>query len=245
MLSIKSKTKTSAKGSKQVKLVRLVRSEERLYITYGANQSLVTSVSAIPAYINLCPSIANGGGQPGRIGNRINMTGGKLRLSMNLLPYNATTNPNAPPIYLRCLVVSSKSANTSNLGSTSVGSDLFMSTGTVVGPQNNVLDIVLPINRESWTVYHDSVRKLGVAGAGATGPASSTSWIDESSMSAFLDLGLPALGECTYNATSSNDCRNKNLFFIMLNAPVDGFTGSGTYTTAEYHFGLEVDYTDD
>ncbi len=222
----------------------LPRPERKIYMNYGANQSLTTCAGGgSPTYINMVPSIPTGTTINTRIGNEVEVKEAKMRLAVNLLPYNATTNPQLTPVYVKYWLASSKTLNTSTLTATNVASAFFLLAPNPIGFQANMLDIVMPNNEESWTIHKTDVCKLGVSYASGTGPASTGNWYDQSSMTHIFDIDVTGiLGKLRY-ANNANDPYNKNLFLIMQAVNADG-TAGGLYVPAEYHFTFQVFYTD-
>lgn len=213
-------------------------------MNYGANQTLTTCAGGgSPTYINMVPSIPTGSTMNTRVGNEVTVTEAKMKIAVNLLPYNATTNPNLTPIYVKFYLVSCRSTNTSTLTSTPVASNFFILAPNPIGFQANMLDMVMPINEEGWIVHRTETVKLGVSYASGTGPASTGNWYDQSSMSHLLEFDVsPILGKLRY-ANNSNDPYNRNLFMIMQAVSCDG-TAGGLSVPAEYHFTFQVKYTD-
>ncbi len=213
-------------------------------MNYGANQSLTTCAGGgSPTYINLVPSIPTGNTVNTRIGNEIEVQEAHIKVAVNLLPYNATTNPNLTPIYVKAWLVSCRSINTSTLTSTPVASNFFFLAPNPIAFQANMLDVVMPVNEEGWILYESKLAKLGVGYASGTGPASTGNWYDNSSMTHMFEFDVSKiLGKLRY-ANNQNDPYNKNLFLIMQAVNADGTSG-GLYVPAEYHFTFQVKYTD-
>lgn len=249
---IKKKYKKKSKPFQKGPLIRLIKSvitnsaEKKEFINYGANQGLLTASGTTPAYINLIPAIAQGTGASQRVGNEINVTNGWIRIAVNLLPYNVSTNPNPAPLWVKMWILYPKQQQGTTLSSLTpaIASTMFKLNNANTGPQGNTLDMVLPINDNLWGVLQDQTKRLGVTGVNATGPASTTSWMDNSQMSAIFDFDITKhLGKLQYNDTTSNDPTNKSLFLVMQAVNADGTSGS-LYTMCEYHFSFCMQYTD-
>lgn len=247
--STRKNKKSTIKLSDVEKIVRATigrsigKPELKYYMNWGANQSLVQTSGSPPSYINLVPSIATGTNVQSRIGNEIFVKSAKIRLAANLLPYNSISNPLITPLYVRVLICSNRTLNTTSLASTNVASSLFLLGTNPVGTQGNMLDITAPVNWDAWSVMYDKTFRLGITNASATGPASTGGWYDSSAMSFIEEIDLTSmLGGLKY-ANNSNDPYNKNLFLIMLPANADGTSGPG-YVPAEYHFAFQTRFTD-
>lgn len=226
---------------------RLVqRAEKKEYINYGANQSLQCVAGSTPANINLMPNLQQGTNASQRIGNEVRVTNGWLRLAINLLPYNAITNPNPGPLYAKVWIlypVAQQSTTLSGL-TPSIASTMFKVGGNNTGPQGNMLDMVLPVNDNLWKVLQVQQKRIGVTNTNATGPASTASWMDNSTMTQMFEFDLTKhYGTLQYNDSTSNDPTNKSLFAVMQVVGADG-TNMGTLTPAEYHFSFCIQYVD-
>lgn len=223
------------------------RAEKKEFINYGANQSLVcSSGGTTPAYINLMPALTQGTGASQRIGNEVNVVNGWLRLAVNMLPYNAVSNPNPGPLYVKVWILFPVQQQGTTLSSLTpaIGSTMFKIGNGNTGPQGNMLDMVLPLNDNLWKAVQVQQKRIGVTNTNATGPASTASWMDNSSMTAIFEFDLTRhFGKLQYNDTTSNDPTNKSLFAVMQVVGADG-TNMGSLTPAEYHFSFCLQYTD-
>jgi len=222
----------------------LPRPEKKFFMNYGANQPLTTCAGGgFPTYINMVPSITTGSTVNTRVGNEVEVVEAKMKLAVNLLPYNVTTNPNITPLYVKIYLVSSRTLNTSTLTATNINSSFFILAPNPLGFQANMLDVVMPINEEGWQVHLTDVVKLGTGYGSATGPVSTSSWFDNSSISHIFEFDISRiLGRLRY-ANNAADPYNKNLFLVMQAVNADG-TAGGLYVPAEYHFTFQVKYTD-
>lgn len=216
--------------------------EKKSYIVYAANQSIITASATTPFAVYLAPQVAQGGGDGQRIGNKIKVISSVLRICINLLPYNAVSNPLPPPLLVRILILGFKKQNVNSAGVTDASSALFEVNSGVVGPQGNPLDITLQVNDQSWVVYYDQVIKLGATGTSSTTPVSSGAYFDASDMSAFLNIPIKHIGMFQYNDTT-NVPTNKNTFLFIQPVTADG-QGSGSYTMAECHYTIVTKYID-
>lgn len=127
--------------------------ENKQYIQYASNQSIVG-----PHYIlQLVPLVGLGSGSGNRIGNKITLMSSSINFTVNLLPYNATTNPAPTPIMFRWILLSHKSNNSSVFPTT----NLFEITNSTINPQGNHLDLLFKINPEIYTVHKQGQFRLG------------------------------------------------------------------------------------
>lgn len=223
------------------------RAEKKEFINYGANQSLVCASGGLtPAYINLMPALVQGTGASQRIGNEVKVVNGWFRLAINLLPYNAVSNPNPGPLYAKVWILYPVAQQFTTLSglTPSIASTMFKIGNGNTGPQGNMLDMVLPVNDNLWKVLQVQQKRIGVTNTNATGPASTASWMDNSTMSQTFEFDITRhIGTLQYNDTTSNDPTNKSLFAVMQVVGADG-TNMGTLTPAEYHFSFCIQYVD-
>jgi len=224
--------------SRLIRKATMQVAEKKKFIFYGVNQSLGANFSA--QY--LLPQISQGTNDAQRIGNKIKLVSSKLDIFTNLLPYNATTNTPPPPLWVKMWVVKSKLANLNSFASTSYLTDWFSVNGANVGPQQNMLDMLLPINDDSWVLHDTRMFKLGITNALTTGPISTGAYLDNSDMSKHVSFDLTSyVHEVMYNDNATPPT-NTNLFFVIQSVPADGSTTG--IASAEYHFALDTRFID-
>lgn len=251
--SFKKKFTKKKKSSMSNKLLKSLidqtlteRAEKKEYINYGANQSITCAAGTTPNYINLMPALTQGTGGSQRIGNEVNVVNGWLRVAVNLLPYNAITNPNPGPLYVKIWIlypVQQQGTTLSGL-TPSIATTMYKLGGNNTGPQGNMLDMVLPLNDNLWKAVQVQQKRIGVTNTNATGPASTASWMDNSTMTQMFEFDLTRhMGKLQYNDSTSNDPTNKSLFAVIQVVNADG-TNGGTLVPAEYHFSFCIQYTD-
>lgn len=216
--------------------------EKKSYIVYAANQSIITSSATSPFAVFLAPQVAQGGGDGQRIGNKIKVLKQSLRICINLLPYNAVSNPLPPPLLIRILIVGYKKANVNAIGTTDASTALFEVNAGVTGPQGNPLDITLSVNDQSFTTYYDRVIKLGATSTSATTPVNSGAYFDASDMTQYMEIDVKHVGMFQYNDTT-NVPTNKNTFLLIQPVTADG-QASGALTMAECHYTIKTIFTD-
>lgn len=232
----------SAKIRSAVRKAIVGAAEKKNFVAYAANQSITTAAATFPFGVYLTPQIGQGGGDGQRIANRVKVLSSNLRLCVNLLPYNATTNPLPVPLLVRILIVGYKKANQGVVASTDLSTAIWEVNSGVTGFQGNPLDITFKVNDQSYTTFYDTVIKLGAAGTSTTTPVSSGSYFDSSNMTMFLDIDVPTAGPLVYNDTT-NVPTNKNRFLIIQPVTADG-SACGSYTMAECHYAITTTYVD-
>lgn len=242
--------KRRAAGVSMPMLKSLVRTaiqsqtEVKQWSLYGANQAMQTgNAGAIyPFQLYIAPQLSQGLGDGQRVGDEVNIKSGKMTLFVNLLPYNATTNPNPCPFWVRVWIVSYKKQQTNSIAATDILSSFFRVPTTSLSFQSNMLDMALEVNRESWTVHSERLIRVGSTAPSTTGPVSSGSYFDSSVASVNLDFTLPLRGPLVFN-DGGTTASNKNLWLLMQTVPMNG-TNNSSYFSAECHYNISFDYTD-
>jgi hypothetical protein len=222
----------------------LSQTEVKQWSLYGANQGMQTGSSGAiyPFQLYIDPQLTQGLGDGQRVGDEVNIRSGKAVMFINLLPYNATTNPNPCPFWVRVWLVSYKKQNTNSIASTDILTSFFRVPSTSLSFQANMLDMALEVNTESWTVHSDKLVRVGSTAPSSTGPVSSGSYFDTSASSVQLEFSLPLKGPLKFN-DSATTASNKNLWILAQTVPMNGVNNS-PYFSAECHYNISFDYTD-
>lgn len=221
--------------------------EDKNYVTYAANQSIVSAQVNIPFNINLVPPITLGTGQSNRIGNQVSIRRAAIRGLVNLVPYNATTNPTVGPVYVKMFLFSVKNMqNSASLSSTSIGSNFFDTGASSAGFQNSTLDIVLPVNKNLITLHKT---KTVLLSSGATqgstyynsagGSCGSSGRFSAPYTFSYGKL----MKSLRYDDASPTQPTNRNLWLAMQAVYADGTSVAGSIM-AETHYSIQVDYED-
>jgi hypothetical protein len=228
---------------KTIKSVVGRQAERKAYFDYASNISITSASNSVPVFRYLLPTIAQGTGFSGRIGSKVTVKRAVIRGHVNILPYNAITNPQPIPIYLKMWLVSCKTINTSALSSTPIASDFFDVVNTAVSFQGNMLDMEFTLDGQTWTLYASRTFKLGAGYVSSVGPTSTGGYYDNSSMSLPFSFNYGKhLKTLDFN-DASNTPTNRNMFLVFQTANADGSNAAG-YTNAEFHYNLRVDYVD-
>lgn len=219
--------------------------ENKLWITYGLNQTLVTASGGNPIAINVVPfpPQSTTTTQSTRIGNAIKVVKGYIRGHVNLLPYNATTNPYVGPVYIKMWLCSNKTINTSAISATNCSADFFEVNGGTTGFQGNMLDMEFSNNRDNWIIYKTKTFELGTTAVAGFASANSAAWNDNSRFSKpfYFSFGRHMKRQIKF-VDSSTTPTNINMFLIMQAVYADG--SSSSVNSAEYHYSTRVEYED-
>jgi len=219
--------------------------ENKCWYTYGANSSLITATPTTnPTHANLLPTnFLQGTGKSQRIGNEITIKKAYIRGRINLLPYNATTNPLSAPILVKMWVVSNKLSNTFIPTVASNWASFFDTVNSAVAFQNSPLDMILDVNKDAWTLHASKTFKLGAGSMTSTGPVGSSAYFDNSSMSVpfYFNYGK-YIKKVKYDDALTNNPTNRNLYLVLQAVNADGT--STAQIPAETHFSTTVIYED-
>ena len=242
------KTMPKKRMTKKTSLVKTIKRvihqqiENKQWYNYAANQSIQTcSGAAVPFLYSLLPTLSQSALDNGRIGNQVTVVKNNFTYCVNLLPYNAITNP-SPLIYLKMWVVSLK--NKSQFEGTPLLSDFnnFFEVGnSSLNFQGNTLDTLFRVNNELFTVHATRVHTLGTSGST---PASSTNIYGGSNnpqARGTIYLGKYAK-QLKYN-DAGTIVSNRSLWLVIQPVTQDGSTGTG-YISSEIHYNHEVSYED-
>lgn len=219
--------------------------ENKCFIDYAVNQSVVCAAVGVtsPTTLNLLPILAEGAEVGERVGNKVRLMGNYLNMFINIRPYNVATNTKHP-INVRCWILKYKLQNRNAATLQLADWDQFFDLGTsTVGFQNNMLDMVLPVNKTQWIVYEERTFKLGV-GAGSAQYGSSVTAYDDSSFNKHLKfhLGKHWKNHLDYQDESTSRPTNTNMFFVVQAVPSDGSSELGPL--AELHYTQKFTYED-
>lgn len=247
--TMRKRRRTVRKPSKAIK--RYVKAaihrniENKYFVDYAANQSIsCAAVGAVsPTTLNLLPILNEGAEMGERLGNKVKLMGNYLNMYINILPYHAVTNTKHP-INVRCWIVKYKLQNRNALSLNLNDWDNFFDVGTsTVGFQNNMLDMVLPVNKSQWIVYEERRFKLGV-GAGSSSYGSSVTAYDDSSFNKLLKFHLAKhwRAPLDYQDSATSRPTNTNMFFVVQAVPSDGSVELGPL--CELHYTQKFTYED-
>lgn len=221
--------------------------ENKVYISYTSNQALNVLGVAASVYGNnavyLLPQLSQGAGQGVKTGNEIKIRKAVVRGFVNLLPYNATSNPLSTPVHVKMWLVSFKTIN-SGL-STAINYANFFETGNLSASfQGNLLDMCFSQNKDLITVYKTKRFELGATYASTGGQVGTGGYFDNSRMSIpfYFDYSKHFRGTLKYNDTATNVPENRNCWLITQVVMADGSTS--TLQPAEYHWNIRVEYED-
>jgi len=217
------------------------RLENKVTCDFASNQTInPAAVGSPPTTRYLLPILGQGLGQGNRIGNQIHVRSGKLCLFINCNRHSG--NMINSPLMVRVWVLSYKLVNSNTVPAFTS----FFQTGSgTAGFQENMLDMLLPVNKDSFTVYFDQTYKIGLGSVLASN-IDTTNNLDNSSFNHRIDVdwGSHFKQVLDYN-DSDNVPTNRNLFVVFQAIRADGAaTVSDNDSGAEYHLTNTVYYED-
>lgn len=220
--------------------------ENKVFVTYGKDQSLLTASSTPPQFISLVPSINQGTGQNQRIGNEIKVKSGYVRGFVNLRPYTAITNPLQVPTMIKIWLCCRKRTNQLIAGvptNTDWNNFFEVGGGSSSNFVGNILDMTQSENKDYWTILGTRTFQLGTSVAGTSvGSGAIVSGAQQVCRSFYFNIGKK-MGKLKYNDNTSATCSNKELFLAFQAVFADGSDSTST-TQAEYHYTQRLEYED-
>jgi len=217
--------------------------EKKVFIQFGANQSIQAAAGTNPIAQYILPQIGQGSSNSTRVGNKIKITSGYVRGYCNLLPFNAITNPNPLPLKVKIWLCSNRKINSNNIASTNIANDFFEINGATTGFQGNMLDMVLSENQDMWQVWDTYTLSLGTSNVTSTGPVSTGSYADGSPMSDSFYFDVSKICTSLKYDDSTSVPTNRNLFIVFTTVNSDG-SADAALIPAEYHYQVRYEYTD-
>lgn len=218
--------------------------ENKELVKYAVNTNIVTaSTLTDPWNFNLlaAPGIGSAAGQREGVVLRPRPSC-RMKLTFNLKPYDALSNPSIP-IWVRVWVVSYKVTNVNSAAMSGVYAGFFEEGSSTVNFQSNMLDMMLPVNKNLWTVYMDRKFKLGVGSTG-TGYSGAGVVYDNSpfSRSMTINFGKWLKAPLKYIDAAGNYPNNRNMWIVVQAVNAEGTSSS--VTPCEVHYAHHFVYED-
>lgn len=242
----KKSTRTVSKSVKTYVKRQISRNiENKSVCSYQTNLILNYAGSlTTPTFLNLVPAITQDASAQGRIGNQVNVKSAWIRGYINVLPYDAITNPGLAPTSVRMWVCRRKQTNRLISGAPSLTdfSNFFQVGSTTLGFQSNMLDMVLGNNSDYWTVLAD--RKIQLQNNYyQAGTASKIANPSGRASTPFQFHFGKHLGKLLFNDNNSL-ASNKELHLVFQTVQADGtYYGTPLYM-AEVHYAIEWKFED-
>lgn len=243
----KRRTGVSARVKRYVKKELHRNIENKSRITYAANQSLTVG-SGTTQSLPLLIGATQGNDAQTRIGNQIKITRGCIRMVFNLLPWNATTNPNPPPVWVKLWVVRDlkNTGQLSSIDSTAFGK-FFRIGNSSLGFQGTPIDMCFDVNKDYFRVLTTKTFRLGAASAYMSNiPVSQYAYYDNSSASKQIIFNYAkwCKKQLKFDDNNSQWPINENLYIIMQTTACDGTQNGLNNALVEYHYVNTCEYED-
>jgi len=238
----KAQPKVSTAVKQYVKRSIHVGRENKMFVDYGANQSITNASAGTPSGKYLLPIVSQGTAQNQRIGNEINIRYGAVRGYVNLLPYAGVGNPHPAVQLVKIWIVKGRRLNDPTITQYD-WSKWFEVGATNVPFQGNTLDMVLTPNKEDFRVIATKQFKLGLSNDSA-GANPANSYFDNSPMTQhfYFNFTKGAKKRLKYLDSVANFPMNDNLFIIFQAVNADGTSTS--INSCEFHYQTKVVYED-
>lgn len=219
--------------------------ENKCRINYAANQPITTGDSTTMTY-PLINAVGQNTSDDTRIGNSIRIVKGIYKGCVNLLPYNATTNPQPLPCWVKIWVVRDlkNAGQLSTMDSAAFGR-FFRGNGTALGFQSNVLDTTLEVNKDSFRVLYSKMFKLGNSYSYSGGsPTNGASYFDNSPSAKHFSFnwGKWVKKQVKFDDNASY-AQNANLYIVYQCIACEGSSSSGKQLV-EFHYTNTMEYED-
>lgn len=245
-LAVKQYIKKAVAQSEEVKVAN--------YISSSALQGFNLGVAATSWYNNcvlpLCPyggfmNIQQGSGQGDRIGNKIRTKKCVLEYVISPKVYDATTNSNSQPYWVKMWVVTPKDDPTA-LPTIGSFSGFFQSGDTTSYPGGAVADLLYEVNDDLFKLHTYRTHKIGAAVQGGTGGPITWQYFSNNDFSITakgkIDVTkyLPKEFQFNDNAPYPN---NSLAYLVMECVPISGFT-NGNLIPLLFTYSLKYEFTD-
>lgn len=239
------KAKAQSFAKKVLKVIHR-QAENKVWIAYQANNNITTASSSTFTNVSLMPTMSQGTGHSNRVGDDVTVVKARINGYVNLLPYNSVSNPTVGPLYVRMWVLSVRNMqNAQTLSTSTLSSNFFETNGGSAGPQGNILDMCLSVNKQNF-IIHKVKTVLLEAGAtqGSTYYNSAGGSCGGSGrFSAPFSFDVTRhLGKLKFDDTSPVSPVNKNLFLAFQAVYADGT--SLALTPAEFSYNYRVEFED-
>lgn len=214
---------------------------------YAVNQPLATALNpGAPSTVFLLPKLSQGvtgGSATGRIGNEVKLTKGIISGMVNLLPYNAQTNPLCAQM-VKIWLLSYKPQNVSTTADIEF-SKFFEVGNTAAGFQTDPLDMLLQVNKDLFTLHETRQFRLGNTSQGSLTNSGAGQWYDNSSTSRkfYFNWGKYCKTKLKYDDNVSTTVTNRNFFICFQSVNMDG-SATSNKTPCEYHYVNNMEYED-
>lgn len=219
-------------------LHRNIENKER--ILYANNQSSTCGAIASTTLPLICP-LTQGSDNSTRVGNSVKIVSGVMRIAFNLLTYDATTNPNSAPVWIKLWVVRDLvTANQLSSLPSNIYTSFFKGNALALGFQGTMLDQLLDNNTDINRVLMYRQFKLGVSDNLST----TNAFADNSPVSKVITINWAKyVKKMLKFSDNTSYCTNANLYLVWCASAHDGSSNTGK-TPIEFHYVNTMKYED-
>lgn len=189
--------------------------------------------------------IPQGVGSDDRVGNKIRMITGKLRIMMNPTPQDTTYNLNPIP-YIVTVFVGYDKTQAHGIPLSSFP-DFYMVGDLAVPPQGNILDTFRKVNTSRYVICYKRTAKIGYSSAPANGQNPAAQYFNNNDFSfskkMTIDFSKRMLKNVKFTDSSDTVPCGRQLWAWFMIVPADG-TVTTNARAVEIHCENELYYTD-
>lgn len=238
------KTRVSKTIKRYVKRTIAAQAENKFTVVRAVNQVVPTVAGTTPYAVSLLPSLAVSNNRYSRQANKIRVKKLTIQGRLNLLPYNAVSNPEACPIAVKIWILSVSQYKSIGAFSGSSAATAFFNESTGgTGFSGNTLDLISQVS-DDFKVYATKTIQLGCTGATNNFASTSVHAFDNSNFSAgyYFDVSKH-IKMLSYGDTSSASIpENRNMWIVMQPITLSG--GAASTAICENHYNIVTQFED-
>lgn len=246
----KKRVHKKTKGSFVKKVMKVVRSKEQVKyavvtgdMSIGNYQSLTPNLAQIYAGVNPTSlPIVQGTGAGDRLGDKIKIK--KITLRMILFPNPTTAISNNPATLqeVRILVGHNRLTPTAALPVAT----MFEDGDTALPPQQNLTDMMAPINRHVIVPFKEKVIKLGSSGMGVVGTTGAAAGNNDFKMNHRFTWDITKASPSTiiYQGATAASQQSMVPYLMAWSTPADNSSQAFQGYAVQGNYTIVVEYTD-
>lgn len=195
-----------------------------------------------PLYHSLAQGVLDGQ----RVGNKVTIKAVYLKYVLNMLQYDAATNPNPLPVHVQLFLGRLKSDKSSIPVSADVA-QLFNAGSATFGPAGNLTDLNATVNKDYWDMKKVWSHKLGCAEYAGTGSVANQQFFSNNDfkLNVVKRLNITRMLQkvAVWN-DATNFVQNGNLFFGYQSLAANAGTTGAAVINTRIQYSIEIEYED-
>lgn len=202
--------------------------------------STIVPVSPNASYL----AISQGTGDGQRVGNRIKIASLKLKGILHPRAYDASTNVQPVPQFVRVWLLYDKQDPNAVPAPTN---DFLQSGSTTTSLSSTVGDVISEVNRDRYVVKYDKIFKVGFATYNEAGVAQTFQNFanNDFKLTQMLEIDITSMIPSTYVYNDNNSSpETRGLYLAMESVTTTGSAQTVLTIPMEMSFNLELKYTD-